>query len=44
MRYGALGDIAVFVLAEVGMYLSRPGRKTVGPRAAEASAGRGFFR
>jgi len=27
MRYGALGDIAVFVLAEAGMYLTRPGRK-----------------
>jgi len=27
MRYGALGDIAVFVLAVVGMYLTRPGRK-----------------
>jgi len=27
MRYGALGDIAVFVLAAVGMYLTRPGRK-----------------
>jgi prolipoprotein diacylglyceryltransferase len=27
MRYGALGDIAVFVLAVAGMYLTRPGRK-----------------
>ena len=27
MRYGALGDIAVFVLAVVGMYLTRTGRK-----------------
>ncbi len=27
IRYGALGDIAVFVLAVVGMYLTRPGRK-----------------
>ena len=27
VRYGALGDIAVFVLAVVGMYLTRPGRK-----------------
>ena len=26
MRYGALGDIAVFVLAVLGMYLTRPGR------------------
>ena len=26
MRYGALGDIAVFVLAVAGMYLTRPGR------------------
>ena len=25
MRYGALGDIAVFVLAVVGMYLTDPG-------------------
>jgi hypothetical protein len=27
MRYGALGDIAVFVLTVAGMYLTRPGRK-----------------
>jgi hypothetical protein len=27
MRYGALGDIAVFVFAAAGMYLTRPGRK-----------------
>ncbi len=27
MRYGALGDIVVFFLAVVGMYLTRPGRK-----------------
>ncbi len=27
MRYGSLGDIAVFVLAVAGMYLTRPGRK-----------------
>jgi prolipoprotein diacylglyceryltransferase len=27
MRYGALGDIAVFVLAVLGMYLTRPGRR-----------------
>ena len=27
MRYGALGDIAVFVLAVAGMYLTRPGRQ-----------------
>jgi hypothetical protein len=27
MRYGALGDIAVSVLAVVGMYLTRPGRQ-----------------
>jgi hypothetical protein len=27
MRYGALGDIVVFVLAVVGMYLTRTGRK-----------------
>lgn len=27
MRYGSLGDIAVFFLAVVGMYLTRPGRK-----------------
>jgi hypothetical protein len=27
MRYGAPGDIAVFVLAAAGMYLARPGRK-----------------
>ncbi len=27
LRYGALGDIVVFVLAAVGMYLTRPGRK-----------------
>ena len=26
MRYGALGDIAVFVLAVLGMYLTSPGR------------------
>jgi hypothetical protein len=26
VRYGALGDIAVFVLAAAGMYLNRPGR------------------
>jgi len=28
MRYGALGDIAVFVLAVLGMYLTRPGRRS----------------
>ena len=27
LRYGALGDIVVFVLAVMGMYLTRPGRK-----------------
>ena len=27
MRYGTLGDIAVFVFAVAGMYLTRPGRK-----------------
>jgi len=27
IRYGALGDIVVFVLAVTGMYLSRPGRR-----------------
>ena len=27
MRYGALGDIAVFVLAVAGMYVTRPGRR-----------------
>jgi prolipoprotein diacylglyceryltransferase len=27
MRYGALGDIVVFILAVVGMYLTRPGGK-----------------
>jgi prolipoprotein diacylglyceryltransferase len=27
MRYGALGDIVVFVLAVAGMYLTRPGRR-----------------
>jgi prolipoprotein diacylglyceryltransferase len=27
VRYGALGDMAVFVLAVVGMYLSRPRRR-----------------
>jgi prolipoprotein diacylglyceryltransferase len=27
MRYGALGDIIVFVLAVAGMYLTRPGRR-----------------
>ena len=27
LRYGALGDIAVFVLAVLGMYLTRPGRR-----------------
>jgi prolipoprotein diacylglyceryltransferase len=27
MRYGALGDVAVFVLAVLGMYLTRPGRR-----------------
>jgi len=27
MRYGALGDIVVFVLAVLGMYLTRPGRR-----------------
>jgi hypothetical protein len=26
MRYGALGDVAVFILAVLGMYLTRPGR------------------
>jgi len=28
MRYGALGDIIVFVLAVAGMYLTRPGRRS----------------
>jgi prolipoprotein diacylglyceryltransferase len=28
MRYGALGDIVVFVLAVAGMYLTRPGRRS----------------
>ncbi len=27
MRYGALGDMAVFVLAMAGMYLTRPRRR-----------------
>jgi prolipoprotein diacylglyceryltransferase len=27
LRYGALGDIVVFVLAVLGMYLTRPGRR-----------------
>jgi hypothetical protein len=27
LRYGALGDIAVFVLAVLGMYRTRPGRR-----------------
>jgi prolipoprotein diacylglyceryltransferase len=27
IRYGALGDIAVFALAAAGMYLTRPGRR-----------------
>ncbi len=27
MRYGVLGDVAVFVLAVLGMYLTRPGRQ-----------------
>jgi prolipoprotein diacylglyceryltransferase len=27
MRYGALGDVAVFVLAVAGMYVTRPGRR-----------------
>jgi len=27
VRYGVLGDIAVFVLAAAGMYLTRPGRR-----------------
>jgi len=27
MRYGALGDVAVFVFAVAGMYLTRPGRR-----------------
>ncbi|HJZ07182.1 MAG TPA: hypothetical protein VJ283_03810, partial [Trebonia sp.] len=27
MRYGALGDVAVFILAVLGMYLTRPGRR-----------------
>jgi hypothetical protein len=26
-RYGALGDVVVFVLAVLGMYLTRPGRR-----------------
>jgi prolipoprotein diacylglyceryltransferase len=26
LRYGALGDVAVFVLAVAGLYLTRPGR------------------
>jgi hypothetical protein len=26
VRYGMLGDIVVFVLAVLGMYLARPGR------------------
>ena len=34
MRYGALGDIAVFALAVLGMYLTRPGRRT--PARAQA--------
>jgi len=28
MRYGALGDVAVFVLAVAGMYVTRPGRRS----------------
>ncbi len=36
VRYGALGDIAVFVLAVLGMYLTRPGRR----RPARAPAKR----
>jgi prolipoprotein diacylglyceryltransferase len=27
IRYGALGDVAVFILAVLGMYLTRPGRR-----------------
>jgi prolipoprotein diacylglyceryltransferase len=34
MRYGALGDIVVFVLAVAGMYLTRPGRRP--PARAQA--------
>jgi len=34
VRYGALGDIAVFVLAAAGMYLTRPGRRP--PARAQA--------
>jgi prolipoprotein diacylglyceryltransferase len=36
MRYGALGDVAVFLLAVLGMYLTRPGRRP----PARGSAGR----
>jgi hypothetical protein len=36
VRYGALGDIVVFVLAVAGMYLTRPGRKP--PARAYAKA------
>ena len=44
LRYGALGDIVVFVLAVAGMYLTRPGRRPsarVHPRRvlAEDSSG-----
>jgi len=36
MRYGALGDIVVFVLAVAGMFLTRPGRRP----SARAQPGR----
>jgi prolipoprotein diacylglyceryltransferase len=44
MRYGALADIVVFVLAAAGMYLTRPGRKPparaqVNPALVEDSSG-----
>ncbi len=44
MRYGALGDVVVFVLAAAGMYLTRPGRKPparapVNPALVEDSSG-----
>ena len=44
LPYGAVGDIVVFVLAAVGMYLTRPGRKPparaqVKPALVEDSSG-----
>jgi hypothetical protein len=37
MRYGALGDVAVFVLAVAGLYLTRP--KPIPPARTYVKAG-----